>query len=94
MGLSGYKNTQRGRLGAHRIFKVICRRVIRNFLKCYMYCMSGPSLHRQSTDCLIQLQVLPLSTDLVLLQVLSHPSVVRNVPVDMQLSCHPFTVGF
>ena len=53
MGLSGYKNTQRGRLGAHRSLNVICRRVIRNFLKCYMYCMSGPSLHRESTDSLI-----------------------------------------
>ena len=55
MGLSGYKITQRGRLGAHRSLNVICRRVIRNFLKCYMYCMSGPSLHRESTDPLIKL---------------------------------------
>ena len=49
MGLSGYKNTQRGRLGAHRSLNVICRRVIRNFLKCYIYCMSGPSLHSLPT---------------------------------------------
>ena len=53
MSLSGCKNTQRRRLGAHRSLKVICRRDFRNFLKCYMYCMFGPSLHRQSTDCLI-----------------------------------------
>ena len=51
--LTGCRNTQRRRLGAYRSLKVICRRVIRNFLKCYIYCMSGPSLHRESTDSLI-----------------------------------------
>ena len=51
--LVGCVNTQRRRLGAHISLKVICRRVFRNFLKCYMCCMSGPSLLRQSTDCLL-----------------------------------------
>ena len=37
-------------LGAHRSLKVVCRRGFKNFLKC---CMSGPSLHRESTDSLI-----------------------------------------
>ena len=51
-----YKNTQRRRLGAHRSLKAICRRDFQNFLECYIYiCMSGPSLHRQSTDSLIEL---------------------------------------
>ena len=63
--LTGCRNTQRRRLGAYRSLKVICRRVIRNFLKCYMYCMSGPSLHRESTDSLIHciMEALPLSLE-------------------------------
>ena len=43
--LTGCRNTQRRRLGTYRSLKVICRRVIRNFLKCYMYCMPGHAIH-------------------------------------------------
>ena len=49
--LFGYKNTQRGTLRAFKSLKGVCRGVFENFLKCYIYCMSGQSLHRQSTDC-------------------------------------------
>ena len=52
MSLADHKGTQRGSLDALSFLRV-CSEVIRLLLKYCIYCASAPSLHRESTDSLI-----------------------------------------
>ena len=55
MSLADHKGTQTGSLS--KLLRV-CGEVIRLLLKYCIYCASAPSLHRESTDSLINLHVM------------------------------------
>ena len=53
MSFADDKATQRGSLGAQISFWRVCGEVIGLLLKYCIYCVSAPSLHRESTNSLI-----------------------------------------
>ena len=52
MSLAHHKSTQTGSVGAIR-FQLVCGAVTQLLLKYCIYCVSAPTLHRESTDSLI-----------------------------------------